>query len=726
MITIIANISIIFSCLVTIITLYVVHLMFPKNSGKVKLVSTKSEIWGEFCFFKRGSLLSLTNKKIRENYPFLYKGLGEKFFKYFASPKSYKSIIGITIILILLCCLVTHLKWFTWIDLDLDTAKGIVDQRTSNIASIISISLAIAVFLLNNLAKELKKYYDLLFRETLIYPIVYFSFIVLGFLVVLSVLKNHLDPVLFCNLVILFHFLIICVIVAIAFLFSKIIKVFDPDYLRKSRLKSALIEATKKIILFEEQRIVSTQIYKEKLQNIISSSLGMHFDSKYAIRLELSSNKSIENIRDIKIDKLVRIIKKIKKKNKEDINGYDLFLNYNLRWNNAVMEVPHNLKSYENEIIKCFKIGTYSEHKLSFNSLRKGLLKDILSAIKEENEEEVGKILSEFFYIYEKYFEYIKSKSESEAIKIPNDTIRYLRFDVVEILECAIKKGNIAIVQRIFDFFDKLIREAYLNNALDVFESYISFNKDIYKWTVNNERLKIIVIKEWTRKLVDFYNYFLKNGIDKEKKQIYLFLYSYHNFFAQYLYSILDQFHYDDFKKVYSKYSELFQYLDSDSELLEARSSDNEEQLKNLKENYAKKFYNQILYNHVNIALQSWFYYKYQVRLLESNENKTELIYIAKEFNNLFIARHFYSRGLVYEYTDLINSKRFYLNLDDWGNDNNHEDGEVYTSFPSKNWLKLGLTVMALKHHNDLSYIPFDLPIDTSARIWGESMRIKS
>ena len=62
--------------------------MFPQNSEKEKLVFTKFKISIDPYFFNQGSLLSLTNKEIRKDYPFIYKGFWEKLWRSLASPKS--------------------------------------------------------------------------------------------------------------------------------------------------------------------------------------------------------------------------------------------------------------------------------------------------------------------------------------------------------------------------------------------------------------------------------------------------------------------------------------------------------------------------------------------------------------------------------------------------------------------------------------------------------------
>jgi len=109
------------------------------------------------------------------------------------------------------------------IHLDPASSKIIVDQRTSNTATIISMTLAVVGFLMSNLAVKESFAYKLLFKNSKLYPIIYFILSTIGSLMIISLLRDSINNTIFSKLVITGTYLVILVLFLIGYLFRSII-----------------------------------------------------------------------------------------------------------------------------------------------------------------------------------------------------------------------------------------------------------------------------------------------------------------------------------------------------------------------------------------------------------------------------------------------------------------------------------------------------------------------
>lgn len=111
------------------------------------------------------------------------------------------------------------------------TAAILVDQRTSNIATIISMTLAVVGLLLSNLAFKEGRVYRFLFIRSYMYPIIYYILSVIGCLIIISTLRNTLSPDWFNRLVLSATYLVVAIPFMIGYLFRKIIIFASSDLL---------------------------------------------------------------------------------------------------------------------------------------------------------------------------------------------------------------------------------------------------------------------------------------------------------------------------------------------------------------------------------------------------------------------------------------------------------------------------------------------------------------
>jgi hypothetical protein len=114
--------------------------------------------------------------------------------------------------------------WFTFVQFDDKTAAALIDQRTSNVATIISMTLAVIGLLLGNLAIKDNQTYKLLFVNSRLYLILYYTLSVICCLIVISTLRDTFDKAIFEQFVLAGTYLALFILFGIGYLFRTIIK----------------------------------------------------------------------------------------------------------------------------------------------------------------------------------------------------------------------------------------------------------------------------------------------------------------------------------------------------------------------------------------------------------------------------------------------------------------------------------------------------------------------
>lgn len=112
-----------------------------------------------------------------------------------------------------------------FITLTSETSKILVDQRTTNVATIISITLVVVGFLINNLAVKSEITYKLLFKSSFLYPTIYLTLSTIGSFIIVSTIRDTSIPNFnYSNAVIAGTFLVFLILLLIGFLFRTIIQ----------------------------------------------------------------------------------------------------------------------------------------------------------------------------------------------------------------------------------------------------------------------------------------------------------------------------------------------------------------------------------------------------------------------------------------------------------------------------------------------------------------------
>lgn len=141
------------------------------------------------------------------------------------------------------------LSFLNFLDFDATLAKSIIDQRTTNIATITSISLVVVGFLLTNLALKSPLTIKILFKESYLYLTVYLVFSTIICLILLSTFRDTLEASVFTRAVLAGTYLCILILILIGYLFSNIIRFTDEKHISSLLKKELLNEAKEQLKL---------------------------------------------------------------------------------------------------------------------------------------------------------------------------------------------------------------------------------------------------------------------------------------------------------------------------------------------------------------------------------------------------------------------------------------------------------------------------------------------
>lgn len=233
---------------------------------------------------KDGSLRKQAKTALKNKHIGLFTGkvpgLKNFLFDYFTDRRNWVSVILLVVLL---------LAFFTFVHVDFlgfisfKEAKVLADQRTANVATIISMTLAIVGLLMSNMAIKEPLAYSVLFKQSYLYFIIYFTLTSIFLLVIISTLRDSFTQeyhYLYDRLVLAGTYLALIVLFFIGHLFRTIIKVINPVHINKS-LQAELVEEARQTLRSHLFNQYCTKHYHALMKNlgIEYYSLSMAFDT---------------------------------------------------------------------------------------------------------------------------------------------------------------------------------------------------------------------------------------------------------------------------------------------------------------------------------------------------------------------------------------------------------------------------------------------------------------
>lgn len=355
----------------------------------------------------------LAEKEVKSRYENLYDSsllnFKNKLFVLFSSKGSWKAVI-ITVLLFFYLSTVVNIDFLNFVDIDKKTIDSLVDQRTTNIAGIMSISLVVVGFLISNLAVRKPKAFSLLFGRSLFYLTIYLTLSTISCFILLSTFRNSFSEFYFIRMVLAGTYLAIIIIVLIGRLFQKIILFSNENEVNKL-IENELIKDAKKDLKFNLVKLSSFDVFSKRMKSLgINHVYNTTFISltrfNYLLNYDWQTSeldkdeKKKKYLIDVNLVLLKGLIHLNKKKIKSH-SGITLFEKSNIE-----LESIFNLSEKQtfawvySKPLSYLIFRTSKKELTNTNTYLDEVKKKVLNAVKYDNEKELNSSLNTLLELY--------------------------------------------------------------------------------------------------------------------------------------------------------------------------------------------------------------------------------------------------------------------------------------------------------------------------------------
>lgn len=353
---------------------------------------------------------------IRENHKDLfdplYKNLFNRFTNYISDKEQWWVVLLIVVIVFSISSLFSGFDFLNFINLKDETSRIIVDQRTTNIATIISITLVVVGFLINNLAVKSSLTYKLLFKKSYLYPTIYLTLSTIGCFIIVSTLRDTQIPFFdFSRAVLAGTYLVFIILFLIGFLFRTIIQ-FTNDKEISGMLHKQFMNEAKENMKGILLRKYSIEQFTSSVQNAGAKEYDFaeawSFTDTNLEVTELSSEEisktELKNkvIQDIHINRIIAFILKKKKKNANIIYYRNLGLDtISSETNDFVWEKGKNNSKWNKYILRtCLSLKKVPNKEKETDTYRKYFDKKLEELSEESKYRSLESVLESYIELY--------------------------------------------------------------------------------------------------------------------------------------------------------------------------------------------------------------------------------------------------------------------------------------------------------------------------------------
>lgn len=214
---------------------------------------------------------------------------------------------------------------------------NLINQRTGNIVTMISITFAVIGFLISNLAIKESFTYNLLFKKSFFFPIVFIALSLIACFIILSTLIDSLPLYYQKKALVSGTYLILIVIFLIGYLFTSLVRFTNQKYILKL-VKQELINE-------EKEKLMSNAIMSKSQEKLIELNLP-----RYSIYFPTTSgglNLPVNHyVYDINLSKIREKINSMEFKDKLYIG--DLYINKQIKFEGESFFYPKKEINFEN------------------------------------------------------------------------------------------------------------------------------------------------------------------------------------------------------------------------------------------------------------------------------------------------------------------------------------------------------------------------------------------
>lgn len=356
-----------------------------------------------------------TKMMIKENNKVLFipfhVQLFQRIISNITSKEKWFTIFLIVIGSFLISSFLIKVEFLNFINIEADTLKILVDQRTTNIASIFSFTLVVIGFLISNISIKSTLTLELLFKNSYIYPTIYFTLSTIGCLIIISTLRDtKIVNFNYTNAVLTGTYFAILILILIGSMFAKIIK-FTNDKEINNLLHDEFIKEAKGIIYnnllkkYSHLELKKTAILAGAKEYSFAEAWNLITSIEGYIE-ESNDDKIIKKIKegevvDINLEKISSLIRDKTSKN-EIIYFNNISLGDHISDRNRIVWEKSKTKSKWNTdlIKKCVVIKKKNKQVIESDIYRKYFDKKITELTEQSKFKELDMILYSYNELY--------------------------------------------------------------------------------------------------------------------------------------------------------------------------------------------------------------------------------------------------------------------------------------------------------------------------------------
>jgi hypothetical protein len=294
--------------------------------------------------------------------------------------------------------------------IDISTVRTIVDQRTTNLATIISISLVVVGFLINNLAVKSPITYKLLFNKSLLYLTIYLTLSTIFCFIIASTLRDTISEFEYTRLVLGGTYLCLLILFIIGYLFRKIIHFTNEKEISKMLTKELLNEG-KRSLKNSLIKKYSTLIYKEFTKQYGSEEFNFLFTIDDLLSKKVKAKKVNADEEEHKYKILIDVnlfffkvfiwFKKQRSENKIYFKNLTIDEQINYIDNDIIwMESINNSKFEKWFLRKCLRLKKFEKNQTTDNVYRNEFDQKIIQLAEENKYRNLEEPLNAYIELY--------------------------------------------------------------------------------------------------------------------------------------------------------------------------------------------------------------------------------------------------------------------------------------------------------------------------------------
>ncbi|MDR1793520.1 MAG: hypothetical protein LBR36_08825 [Bacteroidales bacterium] len=586
-----------------------------------------------------------------------------------------------------------------FIHIDDVSVKSLIDNRTTNIVTMISVTFAIIGFLIANLAIKESFTYNILFKKSTFFPVSFIALSLIASFIILSTIKSAIPLDYQTRTLFVGTFLILLVIFLIGFLFTRLVKFTNQKYLLELT-KKELISESRHNLLLVGRKIISAK----KISELGFAQYSMAFYMpKTKGNFQISKDHSV--ITDIKLHKLKKLAQQI------DINDFfakDVCLYRKLTQTNedGFFFVEENKLNQNSTVLNRMNncVVTSAIQTEQKNEAKEYIIQKLKENIKANNDklvEEYFDMLLEMFRLQQDFKFSISNKEEDITVGI--------KTDVFKMIDKAISSNSLESFYAIDGFCVQLLNLSISNKNISHFKEYLDLARYYYILSYNyyeaNNAMYGKIYEQCSERaamrirevflLLNFY-FDKTDKADIQTKEMYNdFKYIAFSTFSQLLYNqVMNK----DIKSFSYTLNQLeqgvffgYHYDKYDFIVKLLRQEYSESELKNYKVGILPYRY----FQHTVLGIKYWLFYLYENNQINLDELNEFVVPVLQIINEKQITPEYWEIELLFNYLN-SNALSWYLNWQHWDYVT-HKDGKAFTMPSVFDWIFTGFVIDAIK-----------------------------